>query len=426
MVDLPVVSRAGRVLLLVGLLAFLLTKAVLPAFTEISSDFPANFTAAKIVSDGLDPARLYDGAWFREQIRRYGIGKPEGWGEFTPYPPPTALVLTPLTGFAPQTALRILTVVNLVCLLCSMLLLSRIAAWRLIDSALFVLLSGWALRTGLRFGQPYILISTFCLLGYYLYLKRRLWLAGLCLGVFVPVKYYPLVVLAGLALQRQWRVVMAGGIAIAAVVLVSIGVMGWRIHEIFLVDVLFNHLSGHLTPIRSYTAQFQSFDTLFSRLFIPDPVRNPHAWIDAPLVRTIAVIGTKILLVSAAAVVLIRLVRGVGARATRPTIGILGILTLLIAPYAGTYAFALLWLPVALLIEYFLSERARVPAYLILGAYVLIGFMPYGHTYPFEGRGALTVLAYPRLFVLLAMFVVSLCAVAYPRPVPQRTAPLAA
>ena len=97
---------------------------------------------------------------------------------------------------------------------------------------------------------------------------------------------------------------------------------------------------------------------------------------------------------------------------------------LLIAPGSGTYALVLLWLPVALLIDYFLSERARLPAYLILSTYVLIGFIPYGHTYPFEGHGGLTVLAYPRLFLLLAMFVVCIYAVVFPRPPGQLAAPL--
>jgi hypothetical protein len=99
---------------------------------------------------------------------------------------------------------------------------------------------------------------------------------------------------------------------------------------------------------------------------------------------------------------------------------------LLIAPASGTYAFVLLWLPVALLVQYFLSERARVPAYLVLGAYVLIGFIPYGHTLAFEGRGALGVLAYPRLFLLLAMFGVCFCAIVRPRPLDERAAPLVA
>jgi hypothetical protein len=424
MVDLALVSRAGKVLLLAGLAAYLVLRGVIPAVTAITDDFPEYFTSAKSVRDGQDAVKLYDGEWFREQTRRYKVGSQDTPGEFAPYPPPTALLLMPLTDFKPLTALRIVTALNVVCLICSMLLLSGIFRWRLIDSALFILLSGWALHSGLRFGHPYILISTFCLLGYHFYRKRMPWLAGLCLGIFVPVKYYPVIVLAGFALQRQWRVLLGGGVAIAAVALLSIGVLGWKVHQIFILDVLMQHLTGHLIPGPRFTAVFQSFDSLFERLFILDSARNPHPWFSAPRLSTVAIVSTKALLVLAAAAALIHLVRVRNARAIEPIIGILGVLALLIAPGSGTYAFVLLWLPVALLIDYFLSERARVAAYLILSIYALIGFIPYGHTFPFEGHGGLTVLAFPRLFLLLAMFIVCLYAVALPRPSWQRAAPL--
>ena len=422
MLDLALVSRACKALLLAGLMTLLVLRGVMPAFTEITDDFPEYFTSAKSVRDGQDAVKLYDGAWFREQTRRYGVGHAENPGEFSPYPPPTALLLMPLTGFEPLTALRIVTALNLVCLICSMLLLSRIFDWRLMDSALFVLLSGWGLLAGLRFGHPYILISTFCLLGYYLYLKRMPLLAGLCLGVFVPIKYYPLIVLAGFLLHRQWRVLLGGGIAMAVVALVSVGVLGWKVHQIFLLDVILDHFTGHLVPGPRFTAVFQSFDTLFERLFILDLERNPHPWLSAPPAATVAIVSTKGLLVLVAAAALINLCRARSVHAIGPTIGILGVLVLLIAPGSGTYAFVLLWLPVALLINYFLSERARVPAYLILSTYALIGFIPYGHAYRFEGDGALTVLAYPRLFLLLAMFVVCVYAVGFAGPAAQRAA----
>ena len=408
-------GRPSKFLLLAVLVTYVFLRGVIPAFTAITDDFPEYFTSASIVRSGQDTARLYDGAWFRGQTRDHGVGSGENPGEFRPYPPPTALLLVPLAGFKPLTALRIVTVVSLACLICSVLLLNRILEWNLLESALFVLASGWGIHSGLRFGHPYILISTFCLLGYYFYLKRMPCLAGLCLGVFVPIKYYPLSVLAAFALHRQGRVVMGGGLAIAAVALASIAVLGSQVHQTFVVDVLFNHLAGHVEPGPRFLAVFQSFDSLFDRLFIFDSVRNPHPVLDAPLLRTAAVLSTKGLLVLAAAAALIKLARGAAAGAIAPAIGILGILALLIAPGSGTYAFVLLWLPVALLIDYFLSERARVPAYLILGAYVLIGFIPYGHTYPFDGRGGLTVLAFPRLFLMLAMFVVCIGALLLPR-----------
>lgn len=420
MVDQALFSRASKTLLLAVLVVYLVLKGVIPAVTAITDDFPEYFTSAKSVRDGQDAAKLYDGEWFRGQTRRYHVGSQEIPGEFTPYPPSTALLLMPLTDFKPLTALRVVTALNVVCLICSMFLVSRIFGWRLLESALYILLSGWALHTGLRFGHPYILISTFCLLGYYFYRKRMPLLAGLCLGVFVPIKYYPVIVLAGFALHRQWRVLLGGGVAIAAVALVSIGVLGWQVHQIFLLDVLANHLSRHIIPGPRFTAVFQSFDTLFERLFILDPVRNPQPWLSAARAATLGIAATKGLLVLVAGAALIPLVRVRNVRSIEPTIGILGILVLLIAPGSGTYAFVLLWLPVALLIDYFLSERASVPAYLILSIYTLIGFIPYGHTFPFEGHGGLTVLAFPRLFLLLAMFVVCIYAVAFPRPSWQR------
>jgi hypothetical protein len=425
-------SRTAKFLLLVGLLAWMFLRGVLPAFTAISDDFPEYFTSATIARNGQEMARLYDGAWFREQIRHYLVGPGTNPGEFRPYPPPTALLLMPLTGFKPLTALRIVTVASLSCLIGSMFLLSKMFAWDLLDSALFVLASGWGLQTGLRFGHPYILTSTFCLLGYYLYLKRRPWLAGLCLGMFVPIKYYPLSVLAAFALHRQWRVAMGGAAAIAAVTFVSIGVLGWQVHRVFFADVLLDHLAGHVEPGPRFIAVFQSFDTLFDRLLILDAVRNPHPVLDAPRLRTVAVLSTKSLLVLAAFAALLKSARGATARVLAPAvglvptaglapaIGILGILALLIAPGSGTYAYVLLWLPVALLIDYFLSKRACVTAYLILCTYALIGFIPYGHTYPFEGRGALTALAFPRLFLMLALFVVCIGAVLLPRSSEER------
>jgi hypothetical protein len=398
---------ACKGLLLAALVVYTLVQGVIPAVTAVTNDFPTYYTSAKMVSEGQDGTKLYDGGWFRAQMRRYGLGNPSDAIVFPPYPPPTALLLVPLAGLPPLTALRVLTALNVLCLVGSMLLLRKILNWRLVDSALFILLSGHALSTGLRYGHPYILISTFCMLGYYFHVKGRPTLAGLCLGVFVPIKYWPVSLLAAFALCRQWRVVLGGGLAVAAVALVSIGVLGWEVHRIFLTDVLFDHLSGHEVSLLPHSAQAQSFDALFARLFLFDPLQNPDPWVATrPLPRALAVASVKGLLVLAAAIALVKLARSSAASAIAPASGILGILTFLLVPGSGTYACALLWLPVALLVDHFRSEGARVQAFLILGIYALIGFIPYGHLNPFEGRGALSVLAFPRLLLLLAMFVV--------------------
>jgi hypothetical protein len=104
---------------------------------------------------------------------------------------------------------------------------------------------------------------------------------------------------------------------------------------------------------------------------------------------------------------LIRLTRAQGSGATTPSVGLLGITTLLVAPGIASYHLTLLWLPVGLLSDFFLRARALGYGYLLLGSYALTGFFPYRLIARFDARGGLTVLAYPRLILLLVMFLVS-------------------
>jgi len=393
------------IVLLCGLGIVVGTRGIVPAVTKVDTDFPNYFTAAKIVANRGDVDRLYDDQWFQGQMRQFQFERPSE-GKFSPFPPPTALLMVPLTSLAPLDALRVMTGLSLLGLAGSIILLSRILAWRLIDSAIFILLSGYAVLNSLRLGQPYILISASCLLGYYARLKGRPLIAGLCFGLFSPIKYFPIVILIYLAFRKEWRVVLGGAMAIAAVASVSIGVMGWKIHQDFLLSVLGNHLTAHLSMQDPFAVSFQSFDTLFRRLFVYDAASNPQPFVASASFASIAVTATKGSILAAAVLTLVRLNRR-GGEAVAPSIGLLGIVTLLLAPATATYHFCLLWLPIGLLIRCFLLEGAAPFAYFVLGAYALIGFFPYGRSNLFAGRGALGMLAFPRLFLLLAMFMAS-------------------
>jgi hypothetical protein len=395
--------RPAALLLLAALTLVLTARGIVPALSKVDTDFPNYFTAAKIVADGGNTDRLYDNGWFQDQMRRYRIGKASE-GEFKPFPPPTALLLLPFAGLQPLDALRVLTVVSVLCLIYSIILLAKTLSWSLVDSAVFVLLSGYAVLGALRLGQPYILVSLSCILGYYARLRGKPVLAGMCFGLFTPIKYFPVIILVYFAFRKEWKVVFGGAAAILMVTTVSVGILGWKIHEDFLSSVLGNHLIAKLDLQNPFSAGYQSFDSLFRRLFIYDPTLNPLPLYALPRLQAIAVLITKVSILAATIGMLVKLARGAGDGATAPSIGILGVVTLLLAPATATYHFVLLWLPVGLLINYFIRQGARVRACFILGAYALIGFFPYKYTVPFEGRAELTVLAYPRLLLLLAMF----------------------
>ena len=394
-------GRAVAVVLLAVLTAFLVVRGIVPALTRVDSDFPGYLTSARIVAEHGNTARLYDIPWFQEQMRRYGIGTPSE-GKFQPFPPPTALLLVPIASLEPLNALRAVTGVSIVCLIGSIALLGRILTWSLIDTALLVLLSGWAVTNSFRLGQPYILVSLSCIAGYYAYLRSRPWIAGVCFGLFTPVKYFPVVMLGYFALRKRWRIVAGGTLTILVVVLASIAILGWPLHEQFLTSVIGNHLIGQLSMQHPFTATFQSFDSLYRRLFVFDVSLNPHPWVITPVLHPAAVVVTKGAILLATIATLIRLWRAPGA--TAPAIGLLGVATLLLAPGTGTYHLVLLWLPVGLMVDYLLRGGSR-GAYFLLGCYALIGYLPYELTRRFEGRGLQTVLAYPRLLLLSALFV---------------------
>jgi len=396
-------KQLAAIVLLIALAGLVLVRGIVPALSRIDTDFPNYYTAARIVIEGGSTQRLYDDAWFQEQMNRELPGI-EGRGKFTPFPPPTALLMVPLAPLSPLNALRVMTLISLVCLFLSIGLLGRIVPFTLVDSAVLALLSGYALINNLRFGQPYIGVSAGCILGYYAWLKNRPWLAGICFGVFVPIKYFPAFILVYFAFRRQWQVALGGAAAAAAVMLVSIAVLGWQIHAVFLTSVLGHHLTANLGMQDPFTASFQSIDTLFRRLFVFDTTANPHPWLALPGLEAPGAAMTKAALLVLAIATLVRLTRTDPTNSTATSLGVLGILVLLIAPATASYHFVLLWLPVALLIGHFLRERAPAHAWLTLACYSLIGFFPYGHSARFEGRGGLTVLAYPRLLLLLAMF----------------------
>src|SRR5580698_8166140 len=184
----PLLRQLILILLVAATASIVVRHGIVPAMTRVDTDFPNYYTAAKIVTDGGQVDRLYDDQWFQQQMSRYRMPAPEQ-GKFAPFPPPTALLLIPLASMEPLNALRVTTVIGIVGLVASVVLLSRILSRSVLESAVLVLLSGAAIVNALRLGQPYMLVSLSCVFGYYLYLKGRPWLAGLCFGLFVPIKY---------------------------------------------------------------------------------------------------------------------------------------------------------------------------------------------------------------------------------------------
>ena len=389
--------------LLFPLLLFVFVRGILPAWTGMSTDFPNYYTAARIVLEHGNVTRMYDDTWFQEQILRHGINQS---GKFSPFPPPTALVLTPLAYCEPQTALRAFTVFNVLLLLASLRCLSRILAVPIIDTAVFLLLSGIGLCNCFRFGQLYIAVSAGMIIGYYCYREGKQIAAGIVVGLLIPVKYFPLVVLLFFLVNRDWRIVVAACATVIAEIAVSISILGWQVHGEFVNSVLGSHLTGHFGAQNPYSSLFQSWNSLLLRLFVADPVSNPHPIVDSPALHSVLL--AAIVLSCAGAVVAAALQLNARARTEAPLlISLAGIGILTIAPGTATYHYVLLWLPVALLLKTAWKQGRKWILYGTLAFYAMIGFIPYALFRDFPGNGLQNILSFPRLFLVTLLFLIS-------------------
>ena len=256
-----------------------LSKGILPALSDSGGDFANYYTASQIVREGrsIEPA-YRDFSWFQKQIDRYGFERQVGG--FIPHPPSTALLFLPLTLLDPLTAKRTWTLLNLVFALLIIFLLSRLSGLNWLLAAILFLGSGAALINNFLFGQLYLLVLLSILLGLYLLRSGQPVAAGLCLGALLPIKYVALLWIALLLWQRQWRVVLGAAGATVILLLLTLWVQGPQPLDTFLNEVLPRHLRGEIQD--PFSTRFQSFGSLFRRLFLLEPTLNPEAALDAP------------------------------------------------------------------------------------------------------------------------------------------------
>ncbi|HTK83307.1 MAG TPA: glycosyltransferase family 87 protein [Bacteroidota bacterium] len=382
-------------------------KGLLPAFSQLDTDFPNYYTSSRLLLDGKDLSRLYDDRWFQEQMSSYGISQE---GKFSPFPPVTAFLMAPVAVFDPLTALRVWTVLNILVLGALIVILSAITGndWRW--SSLLVLGSGIALINNFRMGQWYLALLLLMAGGWYLYQRKHFLASGILFGIGAAFKYFPVLFLGVFLLQKEWR----GAIALAATVALVYGAgilaLGWQLHYEFFTQVLRPHVGGNIQD--PFSANLESWNSLLRKFFVYDPLLNA-----SPILHSNEVFVFMLSLVIAAAVgaacwALYRSRLNTGPRPEHEDLqaALIMLTGMLLLPASATYHFLLLILPVGLFLRR--ADFRNIWEKILVITYLTIGFLPYRFFRVFEGKQYLTVLAFPRLWVMTVMFIAGCCYVA--------------
>lgn len=393
--------RSLQNLCLLVLTLFLLYRGVIPAFTVVDTDFPNYYTASRLFIEGRDLKKIYDDSWFQNEILRYGMNQA---GKFSPFPPVTVFVMIPFSFLTPLNALRAWTLLNCGILAALISLLSHLTGkpWRW--SALLILASGHALVNNFRFGQVYLFLTFFLLAAYSHWVKERQIQSGALLGIAAAFKYFPVIFIPYFIVRREWKLVAAEVGSIIAVLLMGFATLGTDIHTEFFSAVLGNHLSGNIQ--NPFSATFQSWNSLFRRLFVVDPVFNPSPVLNLPWAFPAALAITY-------AVVVFLLLKGIrksrllaDEQAPPVQFSLIILAGLMLLPVSATYHFLLLVIPVGILLSQAGPRWSRWERAIVV-MFTLIGFIPYGFVTGLDSHGLLSLLAYPRLLLMTGLFVIA-------------------
>jgi hypothetical protein len=355
------------------------------------SDFPNYYLTARLVREHFDTSRIYDWIWLQRQKDHRAID--QRIVGMVPITPLSTLVIYPLTSMSALAAKRCWLIANMGLLFATLLLFRSLTTlpWR---HVLLIAALSAPLRANFLLGQYYVLLLFLLTTACWFYLRQKHFMAGILVGIAAGLKIFPIVYLLIFLRKNDWGALAGGVIASLGSLAVSVLLFGWELNRMYLVQVLPATLRGEgLAP---YNLQAASLSTLLHRLFIYEPLLNPHPAFNTPWV--FAVIHPLLQMAMIAAVILLAIPGDHSAGRVRLEWASTLLASLAISTSPASYLFTLLMLPTVLIWESLREQgRDRWAAVLLL-LYVAAGVLG-GRSDGGEGWAAL--LAVPRLYALI-------------------------
>jgi hypothetical protein len=295
-------------------------------------------------------------------------------------------------------------VLNLAFLGLSPWLLSKLTSFNLAQLWLAVFLGYGSLRQNFVLGQYYVLLLTILTVAMYCLLRSSDRAAGAAFGSAFVLKLYGAPFLFFLAAKRRFRATGAFIIVSLVSIVLATAMFGRDAVMFYATRVLPRSLAGE--TLDPYHAGFDTFVTLFRRLFVVEPELNPHPFLTSPATSPFlqCAFTFTVLLVPALAA------WTRPGPATRTDLAWWSVALLLVSPDTAVHTFVLMVLPVVLLLD----ELPRRDWSYILVPYIIVA-LPLPPSWN---------LLFPKAWLLLFLFV----RVGWPhlRSINRRAAALAA
>jgi len=360
------------IILLIILGLFHFRYGIIPAWSNLNSDFPNYYTSSKLLLDGKDLSKIYDDKWFQQKINEYGIDE---IGKFSPFPPPTVFVMIPEALFNPLTAKRIYLLLNIIVLFFTALLFRKVSNFGFIMSMNFILLSGTALINNFLLGQFYLILLFLITLGYYFIKSEKEIMSGTFWGIGAAIKYFPLIFIPALLIKKKSKTVVTLLLVIFLINLIALFFFGVDLYIEFINKVFFSHLNGELSSQSKYAVQFQSWNSLLLNIFVYDPIENPIPLINSPFLLSFVKVFIYLFFISLSSYAMIKIRND--KQFISKGISLSCIIVFVLSPASASYHLLLLSLPALLLIDISFLEKKHTYSLIFIALYVVTGFVSF-------------------------------------------------
>jgi hypothetical protein len=326
-------------------------------------------------------ARPYDFTVYWDAVQRLRQGLPiyeldrltqaPFAGVYKYHPIFLALIL-PLSGYPLEMAALLWKVVNLAAMVAGGAIILQIYRGKSLIPGAFLavlLLNLSPITQSLRLGQ----VDGLLLLGLAFLLASpevgQPWLAGALWGLISIIKVYPVVLALPDLLKHRWRLILAGGLSVAGIVLLSGTLLGWAQERTFWQAVV-PSLGARTTRLSN-----QSLYGLIGRTLYPTSSDSGDRAVVLPLVSALHGLLTALVLGATCWAVWRQPPRERDREARLYAVSALICAVLLIIPVSWDHYQALLALP--LLGAWVIVLRHNVQRPLLIGAYTLLAFGTY-------------------------------------------------
>ena len=279
LITLQPLQGPAEILMLLSLLALFVSRAFVPAWLSLRSDFPNYYIAARLLREHHPMHQLYDWTWFQRVKDLWSVPQPlVGFVGLTPF---SALPVVPLTWLDAMSAKRIWLLITLVILGVSLYGMQRITSFAPRSVALIAFLAVVPLRNNFLLGQMHLLVLALLVAACWCYTGKRYMRSAIILAVAASLKIYPLFFVLYFLRKRQWKAaaVLAG--AVLAITCACFPIFGAPVMRSFLIEQFPRMLRGEATDPFTITAP--SASRLFHHIFLSQPQVNPHPLISSPL-----------------------------------------------------------------------------------------------------------------------------------------------